>query len=421
MALTIKDIMIESLMYEHSKEYYDYTRECYELQLTEQFINNQLFMMENADTISESAKVFTEGYLHESVDETALEALMEKNEIKKATLKSKIVKGFMKVLRGLGAFLGKIGKVFDEMNAKAKACLRYLKSPSLKDEHILAVENIVKKALDESGFDPFGKQPYAKHVKFGAGQFSYTAKEGTALKNNLAAAFADDIALASVHGTKFQLSINEVIDAVMMIKNNKDNLSVPLISSVANDITNKSSYNVLHGIKMYPNNSVIDKQYEKVQEAIDFLNSYANEINKYTNDAVASATNVSKAASDYKANIDSRYESVDYDEYDDEEFTEKKNYKAEQNKDMEINGDAYREVKDDTEKKHGKSIKMAIADGVAVGTVAIVQAFNDLLATLTTSIGVILETYSSYKQYRYLIIEEVYKYFNERDEKAATT
>ena len=75
MATTFRDFIVECDMYPHSLEAYELMKECCELQVTAQFLENQEFLQENAAILTDGNVTFTEGYFAETVDSATIESI----------------------------------------------------------------------------------------------------------------------------------------------------------------------------------------------------------------------------------------------------------------------------------------------------------------------------------------------------------
>lgn len=85
--MTFKDFTKECEMFEHSSEYWDMCKECSEIELTEQYINNQLiqrdYLAETGIIPLEERAQLTEGFFAEAATDDQLLTLMEEVEQKK--------------------------------------------------------------------------------------------------------------------------------------------------------------------------------------------------------------------------------------------------------------------------------------------------------------------------------------------------
>lgn len=118
--MTIQDVLNECLAWDHSKEHYDLMKESSEIALMEQYISDQVYMLESAD--EEVFKALTESkYFGESATEENLQKIMEATEEKKKGFWSKVGNGIVKVLKAIGNFFKRIwmwitGKSKKEIN-----------------------------------------------------------------------------------------------------------------------------------------------------------------------------------------------------------------------------------------------------------------------------------------------------------------
>lgn len=161
MAKTFNDFIIECAAYPYSQEHLDLMKETAELQLMEQFIENQEYMRENAHIFNENVSI-EEGYFSESVDEMSLDVLYEKKEEKKKGIFARIGAIFHKIIKAIkNFFFRKKKKHKDSKEKKDKAKEKLLK---IKDPQTLIT--IARRAQGVAkDFVPMkGKQPETKSV-----------------------------------------------------------------------------------------------------------------------------------------------------------------------------------------------------------------------------------------------------------------
>lgn len=110
MAQTFNDFMLECATYEYSKENYELMKECSELVLMEQYIENQRFYVENVAELTTEA-TFTEGYFAESVSDEKIQAITE-------SFGEKIGKAADTIIKGIKNLIARIVKFFRSLSAK---------------------------------------------------------------------------------------------------------------------------------------------------------------------------------------------------------------------------------------------------------------------------------------------------------------
>ena len=101
--MTFKDFIYECENYEYSNEYYDIMKESSELELMENYLDNQRFLQESVipDSISD-------GYFSESVDNDRIQQIMEAAEEKKKNLFKRIWEKIIKALEVVVSFFKKL-------------------------------------------------------------------------------------------------------------------------------------------------------------------------------------------------------------------------------------------------------------------------------------------------------------------------
>ena len=101
MAKTYGELILEYENFEHSKEHFDLMKECYEIQLMEQYVESQNFLVENMTEIREEYKEFDESFFVEAADEETAKSVSKAASEKKdgffKKMWSKIVAAWSKV------------------------------------------------------------------------------------------------------------------------------------------------------------------------------------------------------------------------------------------------------------------------------------------------------------------------------------
>lgn len=198
MAQTFKDFIMECELYEHSREKFELMKECSELALTEKYLNDQLFMAENAELINSRRDNLEEGFFQESVGDSTFEIITEKYFEKEKGIKGKILRGIEKIVKVFGNFLRKIANKFDDITSKGQSVRNRLAKAKLTDDHISNIQKLVDntKSKEETNFPVMANQPYLSKVKLG----NYTASEDSVSKltNDITAALSDTVVVADV-------------------------------------------------------------------------------------------------------------------------------------------------------------------------------------------------------------------------------
>lgn len=198
MAQTFKDFILECELYDHSQQRFELLKECSELELTERYLNDQLFMAENAQFISESCSGLEEGFFQESVGESTFEVMTEKYFEKKKGLMGKIMRGLERIIEVFKNFFRKISNKFDDITAKGQEVKKKLASAKLEEADIQKMKQLVAdvKSKESSNFPVRANQPYLTKIKLG--NYTSTDPEVSKLTNDIAAALSDTEVTATV-------------------------------------------------------------------------------------------------------------------------------------------------------------------------------------------------------------------------------
>ena len=141
---TIRDFMMQCECFEYSQEHYDLMKEAMEADLMDQFIQNQLFISENVDSINTpDGYMFTEGCFMESTSEDNLIAIYEKKEEKEQNIFQKIWAGIKNIFSKIGNFFKRLfgaGKDYKKMYEDLKE-----KSKDLEERLDETVKKLAKK------------------------------------------------------------------------------------------------------------------------------------------------------------------------------------------------------------------------------------------------------------------------------------
>lgn len=141
---TIRDFMMQCECFEYSQEHYDLMKEAMEADLMDQFIQNQLFISENADSINTpDGYMFTEGCFMESTSEDNLIAIYEKKEEKEKNIFQRIWAGIKNIFSKIGNFFKRLfgaGKDYKKMYEDLKE-----KSKDLEERLDETVKKLAKK------------------------------------------------------------------------------------------------------------------------------------------------------------------------------------------------------------------------------------------------------------------------------------
>lgn len=276
--MTFKDFITECENYPHSKEHFDLMKESSELCLTEQFLMDQEFMVTNS-AIFEGVEL-PEGYLHESVDESTIDVMMEKFETKKAIYNSKIFQGLQRILEVFKKFFIKIGNKFDSITSKGQEVRKKLADAKLEASDIASIKSIVDgvKGKETSNFPVRADQPYINKIKFG--NFTSSTPENSALKNDIAAALSDTSVVADVmfkddgvtkkKETIGAIPAEDIKDALARLKfSDSEHTAIGVISSLESSWASSHS----KGLKIRVNTNEI----MKLASELDKISSKVNQ------------------------------------------------------------------------------------------------------------------------------------------------
>lgn len=282
MAITFKDFIVECELYPYSKEHFELMKECSELELSEKYINNQIFLSEYMD-LSDSSIQLENNFFQESVEDSNLLFLTEKYADKFKSLLGKIVVKLSKIFKVFSVFFGKIGNKFDVITSKGQQVLKQLNSTELTNEQLDDLKKIIDTIRNEDKYKfPIKKnQPYAKKIKF-----TYEGKNDAyaQLKDELAVALSDNTVVAE---TLFD-STNDHYDEERMSIMDPDDLyeiGIKLKSGTESDIINLvpnmlTSWSRLRksGLIIHVNTNNINKTAEKLTYISKELSNALDEI-----------------------------------------------------------------------------------------------------------------------------------------------
>lgn len=165
MATTFRDFIVECDMYPHSLEAYELMKECCELQVTAQFLENQEFLQENAAILTDGNVTFTEGYFAETVDSATIESIEASFYEKANNIGAKISNGFKKLLQTFVNLLVKLANKLDsQVHTANQIRAAFKKNGSTYSDDVLnKIAEVIRKAQGEnSAFVPHDSNPSEK-------------------------------------------------------------------------------------------------------------------------------------------------------------------------------------------------------------------------------------------------------------------
>ena len=267
--MTFNDFITECGMYDHSQEHYELMKECSELTLMEQYVENHKFMLENAAFINSGEVAFTEGYFMEA-DQSVANDVAGKIKKKQISIFRRIFNNFRRLVRNFIKFFEKFLSNDEKTEAMAEKIWKfYFKNKNLSNENMQT--DFTK--FNEIYLD-LSKKPYAKCLGIGENN-RFLQKD---------AKYGYGIALLDV--------IVNNKDIVFDPASNKASEFVPIPLDTMNFIfknVNKKDiakmnfqnvFGVLDGAvkSVQSNGFVIDKKYNKITKEINKLKVQLNDV-----------------------------------------------------------------------------------------------------------------------------------------------
>lgn len=160
MAQTFNDFVAECASYPYSKENYELMKECSELVLIEQYVENQAYYAENVLEMDGEIS-FTEGYFIESASSERLEAITESFGEKISKVASTIANGFKRVIAGFINFFKKIGAKYSDSSKKSSEYYKKLKAANLSKEQYEEIGKGLASLCRSSGLVIYKAQPFS--------------------------------------------------------------------------------------------------------------------------------------------------------------------------------------------------------------------------------------------------------------------
>jgi len=238
-------------------------KECGELLVMSQFLENQMFMESHPELVGSSS--FTEGYLTESVDSVTIEAIQESFAEKAKNIWSNIKKQFNKVLGAFIRFCKRVAPIFTKDCRRAEAIAHRLSSHKFTEPEIKEIVDTVSAARSKSEFVVGVHQPI-KSIKFNAKSASV---QNNNVKQMLAAALTTKYAFADANKT---VSGNEIgalplsdIDRICLMIGKKDVTNIP--NAIENAWTNAKRDDIRISVR----GDDIEEVTNKLQTALDSI------------------------------------------------------------------------------------------------------------------------------------------------------
>ena len=278
MAKTLRDFMVECNNYRYSTEYYNLIKECNELNLIERYLENQQFISEHHDMISNDIMSITEGYFAESVDDSAIDMVVDQFTERASNIGETIKNGLIKILNRFKNFLVTIVNNIKSASDVSKSIETKLSKIKLTDDDVSSLQIIMDKAISSSNngkecaFVPRANQPYLSKIKL---NYISSDTKFIKLKSDIAAALSDSEVLADVLINKNATALNEdnfgaiSIDAIKSICNSVINADKTDIKSILAKLQSSWADAKRNGIKINISEKKLQKNINDLQEIID--------------------------------------------------------------------------------------------------------------------------------------------------------
>lgn len=277
MDMTFKDYMLACENYEHSRENLELMKESAEIEVLNQYIENQLFAQNNASLYENAALAEC---LTESVDNGNFEAICESAKNKSEGFIKKIYNGLAKIIKVFSSLLKKIGNVFDETTSRGQELVKAISQAEFDENQLKNFEKLCDDAATKSnGFVPFAVQPYAKKINFKTDCNDINLVNRVRAK--LAAALSNTVVQADVSMYSKQtigaLSIEDIMDIKMglVLNPKKTKIQTAVKSLLASWVEAKSK-----GITIRVNTKAIDNSADKLNDLqlqiTDLINKYCD-------------------------------------------------------------------------------------------------------------------------------------------------
>ena len=284
MATTFKDFIAECELYEYSRENFEFMKECKEIEISEKFINDQLFLSEANALIENASFNLEEKFFQESVDDCSLEVLIEKTKTKSNGLLSKMINKILSIFKVFSKFFSKIANKFDDTTKKGQSVLSRINNISLDDDNIQKIINIVEtaKKTDATAFPIRRKQPYASKIKL---KYAGSAnKDMLTLKDALAVALSDKTVIAEALWGDDNITPDlnrigimdpeEIYKAGVTLYMGKESE----VLNIAKNLITSWTYVKRNGLTIEINTKTINKTAEQLNDICDKINKIHQDI-----------------------------------------------------------------------------------------------------------------------------------------------
>ena len=390
--LTFGDFIIECQLFPYSRENFEFMKDCREIELSEKFISDQVFLAEAREVLADSTINLEENFFQESVDNSSLEVMTEKVNTKVKGLVGKMINRILKVFRVFSKFFGKIGNKFDPITVKGQEVLKMLANVTFDDEKLEGVKKIVNnaKGTEASAFPIRANQPFKKRVKLKYGGHD---KDVDTLRNDLAVALSNDKVVAeALLGNdgdldKQRIGImdpDDLYTAGMTLCVGKE----AAVMNVGKTLLNSWMHVKKAGLVIDVNTKSINNTAERLNELCDKISEAGGTISNNVSQTYAAAKTTVNAASTVAA---------------------KAAEKAGDNKDAKDTGEDENNTKV-TNVANGVAGALANLDANMPKASEITKVINDSVVMLTSAIGLTTKVYTQLNAYRQSVINGLYDY-----------
>jgi hypothetical protein len=153
--MTFGEVVLESKLFEYSKEYYDLLKESYEISLMETYIESLDFVRNGGyEYVAEASGITikTDNYFVESADDNQYEELCKAYEEKVGNFLGNIKAGFDKLLSKVIPFFTRIANKFDATCQQGDRLTNYLSTIEDGGEDAKQIGEIIKKCINDTKF-----------------------------------------------------------------------------------------------------------------------------------------------------------------------------------------------------------------------------------------------------------------------------
>ena len=255
MAQTFNDFVAECEGYKHSKEHYDIMKECSEIALCEQFIEDQAYIAENVAELTGVVN-FTESYFSEAASDDQIKALYEKVETKKGNVLARIWAALKKAVAAVVKFFKNIAAKWSKTSVAAAEAYKALKEAKITNEQYEELAKKLEAVAAETDLAIEKGQTFVVELGVtGAAPVKYHKYFAVALSNtnvNLGLKGRDDVVEAK--------TLVKILDKFAKDKKKYDFASTGKLITAAREDARKN------GVTVYANDKALEKLVAKLGE-----------------------------------------------------------------------------------------------------------------------------------------------------------